>query len=544
MNNSVSENSFIIESDEEDEEKDLNKGGVDGNDSDSSNYSNENPPQRKPSSYNISWPQSYRQSIDLYSSVPSPNIGYLGTPSLSRLSSSFLSTSLTRRHTPEALPSVAKPLIQDTEDEQHQRRSSHTLLPPLPSRRSSLIKKDSKVIHHEVPSGHCSFGQAVLNGINVLCGVGILSTPYAAKVGGWLGLSILVIFAIISFYTGLLLRSCLDSEPELETYPDIGQAAFGTTGRIAISIVLYVELYACCIEYIILEGDNLSSLFPSAHLNLGGIELNSHTLFAVITTLAVLPTVWLRDLSILSYISAGGVVASILVVLCLLWVGIEDVGFHSKGTTLNLATLPVAVGLYGYCYSGHAVFPNIYTSMANPNQFPVVLLACFGICTLLYAGAAVLGYTMFGEAILSQFTLNMPKELVATKIAVWTTVVNPFTKYALTISPVAMSLEELIPSNHAKSYLYSIFIRTGLVLSTLVIGLSVPFFGLVMSLIGSLLTMLVTLILPCACFLRILRGKVTRTQAALCITIITVGVVCSAFGSYSALAEIVKSLRG
>jgi len=40
-----------------------------------------------------------------------------------------------------------------------------------------------------------------------------------------------------------------------------------------------------------------------------------------------------------------------------------------------------------------------------------------------------------------------------------------------------MSLEELIPSNHAKSYLYSIFIRTGLVLSTLFIGLSVPFFG-------------------------------------------------------------------
>lgn len=545
MNNSVSDHSFIIESDEEEEEKEFNKGGDDGNDSDSSNYSNENPPQRKPSSYNMSWPQSYRQSIDLYSSVPSPNIGFLGTPSLSRLSSSFLSTSLTRRHTPEALPSVTKPLIQPSEEEeQHQRRSSHTLLPPLSSRRSS-IKKDSKVAaHHEVPSRHCSYGQAVLNGINVLCGVGILSTPYAAKEGGWIGLSVLLIFAIISFYTGLLLRSCLDSEPELETYPDIGQAAFGTTGRIAISIVLYVELYACCIEYIILEGDNLSSLFPSAHLNLGGIDLDSHTLFAVITALAVLPTVWLRDLSVLSYISAGGVVASVLVVLCLLWVGVDDVGFQSKGNALNLATFPVAIGLYGYCYSGHAVFPNIYTSMANPNQFPAVLLACFGICTVLYAGAAVMGYTMFGEAILSQFTLNLPQELVATKIAVWTTVVNPFTKYALTISPVAMSLEELIPSNHAKSYLYSIFIRTGLVLSTLVIGLSVPFFGLVMSLIGSLLTMLVTLILPCVCFLRILRGKVTRIQAALCITIITVGVVCSGIGTYSALAEIVKSLRG
>ncbi|KAG8493302.1 hypothetical protein CXB51_010836 [Gossypium anomalum] len=308
-------------------------------------------------------------------------------------------------------------------------------------------------------------------------------------------------------------------------------------------------------------------------------------------TLAVLPTVWLRDLSVLSYISAGGVVASILAVLCLFWVGlIDQVGFHNKGTTLNIATLPVAVGLYGYCYSGHAVFPNIYTSMANPNKFPSVLIACFAICSLLYAGTAVMGYTMFGEATESQFTLNMPKDLIASKIAVWTTVVNPFTKYpfltisilvgyrfrvivgyrfhglsllrqlfvincgfimfclnldqtyALTMSPVAMSLEELIPSTHLKSHIYAIIIRTSLVISTLIVGLTIPFFGLVMSLIGSLLTMLVTLILPPACYLSILRGKVTRIQRTLCIMVITVGLVSSAFGTYSALSKIVENL--
>jgi vesicular inhibitory amino acid transporter len=75
-------------------------------------------------------------------------------------------------------------------------------------------------------------------GINVLCGVGILSTPYAAKEGGWAGLSILFVFAVLSFYTGILLRYCLDSEPGLETYPDIGQAAFGKAGRIAVSVRL------------------------------------------------------------------------------------------------------------------------------------------------------------------------------------------------------------------------------------------------------------------------------------------------------------------
>ena len=77
----------------------------------------------------------------------------------------------------------------------------------------------------------------------------------------------------------------------------------------------------------------------------------------------------------LSLLPAGGVVASVLVVLCLFWAGlVDEVGFQSKETTLNLGTLPVAIGLYGYCYSGHAVFPNIYTSMARPNQYPGVLL--------------------------------------------------------------------------------------------------------------------------------------------------------------------------
>ncbi|GMP69136.1 hypothetical protein CsSME_00028513 [Camellia sinensis var. sinensis] len=481
MNNSVSDQSFYIESEDEDQENEFNKGEDDGNDSDSSNYSNENGQQSKTGSLNTTtWPQSYRQSIDLYSSVPSPSIQFLGTSSLSRLSSSFLSSSLTRRHTPEILPSESKPLLSTPEDEQQpkQRRSSHSLHPPIPSRKSSVRK--SVKISHELPvCQQSSYGQAVLNGMNVLCGVGILSTPYAVKEGGWAGISILIIFAVLSFYTGLLLRSCLDSQPGLETYPDIGQAAFGTTGRFAISIILYAELYACCVEYIILESDNLSSLFPNAHLNLGGFVLNSHHLFALLATLAILPTVWLRDLSLLSYISAGGVIASILVVLCLFWAGLVDkVGFESEGrTTLNLTTLPVAIGLYGYCYSGHAVFPNIYTSMEKPSQFPSVLLASFGICTLMYAGVAVMGYLMFGDSTLSQFTLNMPQDLVVSKIAVWTTVVNPFTKYALTMMPVAMSLEELIPSNNRKSRMYAILIRTALVISTVVVGLSIPFFG-------------------------------------------------------------------
>ncbi|KAG1365799.1 putative Amino acid transporter AVT1C [Cocos nucifera] len=320
-----------------------------------------------PSSYQPSWPQSYRKSIDIYASVPSPTVGFLTGSSLVRVGSSFFKGSMLAPSAPEEMPSATKPLIYPGSDH-----------PGPPAYTPSTLSKGSFGVYSYCdlpPSPQCSAAQAIVNGINVLCGVGILTTPYAIKEGGWLGMLVLFALGAISCYTGVLLKRCLDSSPELQTYPDIGQAAFGMTGRLWISIVLYLELYASCVEYIILVGNSLSSLFPHAHVNFMGFDLSSQQLFAVTTAIMVLPTVWLRNLSLLSYLSAGGVIATILVVICLLWVGVVDrVGFHPAGTALDLANLPVAVGLYGFCYSGHSVFPNIYSSMKMQAQFPAVLI--------------------------------------------------------------------------------------------------------------------------------------------------------------------------
>lgn len=50
--------------------------------------------------------------------------------------------------------------------------------------------------------------------------------------------------------------------------------------------------------------DNLSGLFPNVSLGITpGLSLDSAQTFAVLTTILVLPTVWLKDLSLLSYLS-------------------------------------------------------------------------------------------------------------------------------------------------------------------------------------------------------------------------------------------------
>ena len=48
-------------------------------------------------------------------------------------------------------------------------------------------------------------------------------------------------------------------------------------------------------------------------------------------------------------------------------------GFHENGPLINWAGVPVSIGLFGFCYSGHAVFPNIYSSLRTKSDYNRVL---------------------------------------------------------------------------------------------------------------------------------------------------------------------------
>ncbi|KAG9152379.1 hypothetical protein Leryth_016748 [Lithospermum erythrorhizon] len=80
------------------------------------------------------------------------------------------------------------------------------------------------------------------------------------------------------------------------------------------------------------------------------------------------------------------------------------------------------------------------------------------------------------------------------------------------MNPIARSIEELLPSRSAGSNRWFISIRTGLVISSLCVAFVLPFFGIVMSLIGSLFSVLMAVVLPSLCFLKIMGAKATRTQ--------------------------------
>lgn len=155
-----------------------------------------------------------------------------------------------------------------------------------------------------------------------------------------------------------------------------------------------------------------------------------------------------------------------------------------------------------------------------------------------YASMAVLGYLMFGDGVQSQVTLNLPTNRVSSKVAIYTTLVNPLAKYALMVTPIVNALERRF------SMLHPTLIRTGLVVSTIIVALAVPFFADLMSLVGAFLSVTASIILPCLCYMKIsgIHRRFGVELVSLC-GIVFVGGVVLVVGTYTALLEILNHFK-
>ena len=130
---------------------------------------------------------------------------------------------------------------------------------PLLIRR--IEQEDGKVVEEIV--GRSTVPQTSLNSVNVLVGVGILSLPLAIRYAGWIiGLLLLSSEALATWYTAGLLAKCLDQYPRMTHFSELGSAAFGIKTRIAVEILITLELAAACVALVVLFADSLNALIP------------------------------------------------------------------------------------------------------------------------------------------------------------------------------------------------------------------------------------------------------------------------------------------
>jgi vesicular inhibitory amino acid transporter len=429
--------------------------------------------------------------------------------------------------------------------------------------------------------GTSTTAQARANAVNILLGVGTLSVPYALREAGWSGLGVLMTLGVVTNYTGKILIKCqrrgslpanersvdvrnaaelamntgvcgdefcadVDYDDArframrsprraLMSYEDIGEAAFGVNGRNFITFVLYTELIGTAGLFFILEGDHLAKLF---HMQ------GKEELFSACAALAMVPTTWLLDLSSLSYVGALGLCASVSVTGVMLYELFSQVistgelpRAAAETAMIHYSTFPVSFGLLAFVFAGHAVFPAIYASMEKPEEYEEMLDNSYAIVALNCLALGVAGYCLYGDNVADQVTLNLPAGSLAT-LAFALITVNPLAKFALTLDPVAKGAEEKLKlrvKESSKDAFISRLVRTTLGVTALGIAVKLPFFGVGMSLIGSVLTLTVSVLFPSLCYLRMFDDDIDDAEKLINYAILAIGTACVVSGTAGAL---------
>mmetsp|Transcript_4672 Transcript_4672/g.16743 ORF Transcript_4672/g.16743 Transcript_4672/m.16743 type:complete len:541 (-) Transcript_4672:1403-3025(-) len=389
-----------------------------------------------------------------------------------------------------------------------------------------------------------TYEEALANAINILLGVGLLSIPFALREGGWTTSAVFMGLWATTLYTGKILAQCqryplANGGGLLQSYEDIGELAFGKVGRAFISAVLYIELLGTCGLFFILEGDHLELLFHG---------LSSKTLM-LLSAPILIGTTWLGDLSKLAPLGRVGALASIALtgVIGYEWLSTPADSVVAQTSLLHLQTFPVTFGLAAFVYAGHAVFPCIYSSMKEPERYEEMLTTAYSLVGLVCVAIGFAGYSLYGDMSEQEITLNLPAGLLAT-VATALIVVNPCTKFALTLDPVAKFVERRImavrPATTSPEWdpECTKTVRTGLGLFCLYLATSVPSFAYVMSLIGSFLTMIVSVIFPSCCYLKIYGDELNEREKTLNGFVILVGTACAVSGTWSAIEGVVSSM--
>ncbi|XP_050235816.1 amino acid transporter AVT1H [Mercurialis annua] len=409
---------------------------------------------------------------------------------------------------------------------------------------------DLKYVEPNIPTTHqpnSSFFHAVINMTGMLIGLGQLSTPYALENGGWVSIFLLIGLGAICTYTSHILGKCLDKNPKSRSYSDIGQQAFGTKGRILATTFIYMEIFMALVSYTISLHDNLKTVFSGNKfifmLSWGNVSASQW--LTMVAVLVAVPSLWIRNLSSISFLSSGGILMSVVIFLSVAFVaafgGVEG---NYEIPVLELRKIPAISGLYIFSYAGHIVFPDLYKSMKEPAKFTKVSIVSFASVTALYTSLAFMGARLFGPQVNSQITLSMPPHLIVTKIALWATVLTPMTKYALEFAPFAIQLERSLP--HSLTPKLKLVIRgivgSILLLVILALALSLPYFEHFLGLTGSLVSVTICIVLPCAFYIKICWPSIGKPFLVLNLIFIAFGSFLGVVGTISTSRLLIKTI--
>ena len=193
--------------------------------------------------------------------------------------------------------------------------------------------------------------------------------------------------------------------------------------------------------------------------------------------------------------------------------------------------------MVAYCFSGHAIVPNIYSSMERPQDFERVIDLTYVIVIISCLVVGLSGYFMFGELVYDQVTISLEQNssaAFAMTVLTYLMILTAFSKLTLTMFPLSIGMEEIfapyVATEQGMSIL-SVVIKIVLLILAMWVAIFVPSFSVLCSLVGMICTMTVSVVFPAAAYLRMFNSKLSILEKLMCWVFVVVGLVMAVVGT-------------
>ncbi|MCL7036898.1 hypothetical protein MKW94_028555 [Papaver nudicaule] len=293
-----------------------------------------------------------------------------------------------------------------------------------------------------------------------------------------------------------------------------------------VNIFIYLEVFLSLVSYTIALYDNLATLLDGVHSPIAHLSTSNFYTITLIICLAM-PSVWLVNLSKISFLSSVGVISLILLFVAVaLTPAFSGIELNQKISSFNITKIPTVTGLYIFCFASH-----------------MVSVISFASVTLVYVTVGLLGARMFGAKVEGQITMSMPKSFAVTKMALIATTLTPLTKYAFEVFPIGVGVENSLPralSKHTRRFIRRAFVSFFL-LVVLVLALLAPQFQNVLALTGCIVSFGISVVIPCVLYLRIF-VETSAASKTLLVAVICVSSVLGILGTITTGKSLVENM--
>ena len=429
---------------------------------------------------------------------------------------------------------------------------------PLYGSRSVMV---ASLVEKESADRGASFLLATGNVLPFLMSSAVFSMPFTIAAGGYASIAAMILLSVLADLTGIILADCLyEISPRSRLrkricmdYVEIADATWGKHGSRLIYFVQVFFLYSADIVNLVLLGASFYGVLKAGLRH--DISLSPTVISAIVSTV-VIPSLFIQRLSYLGYLSLLSIASVVIGMVAVLVVFIQHYAkwrinafsipaFNQEGFTLGLSMMFYAIIV-------HPVLPQIEGSMQHRNKYKSVLHVSFALSSMVKIIIGVLGALTFGPATntlvsLNVSKLNRPAGIVSNlALSLYAIFVFPLDLFVVCEAFDLITLKQNSKFKKGEKYhnIWILLTRPFLVGIGLGIAVVVPYFGLLIGVLGSLLGTLLVFIFPILFHVQLKWKSLSRHQIVSEIVLMLIGTAIGIVGLYASVEGLILAVSG